>query len=64
MHQLWLSEKKLVILFLADQLQNSTSYVSDLQEQTHDFMNRIHIIYGLVDLGRYSELKGYLTSIL
>lgn len=51
-------------LFLADQLQNSTSYVSDLQEQTHDFMNRIHIIYGLVDLGRYSELKGYLTSIL
>lgn len=51
-------------LFLADQLQNSTSYVSDLQEQSHDLMNRLHIIYGLVDLGEYTELKKYLTSIL
>ncbi|MCH4172158.1 MAG: sensor histidine kinase [Lactobacillus sp.] len=51
-------------LFVMDQLANTTAYASALQSQSHEFMNKLHIIYGLVDLEAYTELKIYLNDIL
>lgn len=51
-------------LFVMDQLANTTAYASALQSQSHEFMNKLHVIYGLVDLEAYNELKIYLDDIL
>lgn len=51
-------------LFVADQLANTTAYASALQSQSHEFMNKLHIIYGLADLKAYDELKIYLQDII
>ena len=32
--------------------------------QSHEFMNKLHVIYGLADLKAYDELKIYLDDIL
>ncbi|MGT2928654.1 Spo0B domain-containing protein [Streptococcus dentasini] len=49
---------------IMDQLANTTAYASALQAQTHEFVNRLHVIYGLADLNAYEELKVYLEDIL
>jgi two-component system CitB family sensor kinase len=51
-------------LFIADQLANTTAYATALQSQAHEFMNKLHVIYGLVDLEAYEELTIYLDDIL
>lgn len=51
-------------LFVMDQLANTTAYASALQSQSHEFMNKLHVIYGLADLKAYDELKIYLDDIL
>lgn len=51
-------------LFLANQLANTNTYASALQSQTHEFMNKLHVIYGLADLQAYDALKKYLDDIL
>ncbi len=51
-------------LFVTDQLANTTAYATALQSQSHEFMNKLHVIYGLVDLEAYNELKIYLSDIL
>lgn len=47
-----------------DQLAYTTAYASALQAQTHKFMNQLHVIYGLVDIAYYDQLKIYLNSLL
>ena len=48
--------------------QNSLSaqqiYASALQSQSHEFMNKMHVIYGLVDLEDYEAPKHYLADLL
>lgn len=51
-------------LFVMDQLANTTAYATALQSQSHEFMNKLHVIYGLADLKAYEELKIYLNDIL
>lgn len=51
-------------ILVLDQLANTTAYATSLQTQTHEFMNKLHVIYGLVDLAAYEELRLYLESIL
>jgi two-component system CitB family sensor kinase len=51
-------------LFVMDQLANTTAYATALQSQSHEFMNKLHVIYGLADLKAYDELKIYLDDIL
>ncbi|PZO94425.1 MAG: sensor histidine kinase [Streptococcus pyogenes] len=52
------------VLAMLDQLAYTTTYASALQAQTHRFMNQMHVIYGLVDIAYYDQLKIYLDSIL
>lgn len=51
-------------IYTLDQLAYTTAYASALQAQTHKFMNQLHVIYGLVDIAYYDQLKIYLDSIL
>ncbi len=50
--------------FLLDQLYSTSNYAQSLQSQSHDFLNKLHVIYGLTDLEEYDELKNYLASLL
>ncbi|MBV7389394.1 Spo0B domain-containing protein [Enterococcus alishanensis] len=51
-------------LFLADQLSSTTNYATALQNQAHEFMNKLHVIYGLAELGAYEKLNDYLKDII
>lgn len=51
-------------LFLANQLDNTSSYALALQNKNHEFMNKLHVIYGLADLKAYDKLKQYLNDLL
>lgn len=51
-------------LFASYQLSNTTAYASSLQAQSHEFMNKLHVIYGLADLQEYGELNNYLKKLL
>lgn len=51
-------------LFTLDQLAHTTAYASALQAQTHQFMNQLHVIYGLADIEYHDELKIYLKELL
>lgn len=52
------------LISLHDQLQNTTTYATSLQSQSHDFLNKLHVIYGLTDLKAYDQLSKYLEKIL
>ena len=52
------------LISLHDQLQNTTTYATSLQAQSHDFLNKLHVIYGLTDLKAYDQLTKYLEKIL
>lgn len=49
---------------LLDQLYTTSNYAKSLQSQSHDFLNKLHVIYGLTDLEEYEELKHYLANLL
>lgn len=49
---------------LTDRLFNTTAYATTLQVQSHNFLNKLHVIYGLTDLGDYEQLMEYLEKIL
>lgn len=51
-------------IFVADQLANTTAYATALQSQSHEFMNKLHVIYGLANLEAYDELTHYLDTLL
>lgn len=48
---------------LAEQLTGVRLYADALRAQTHEFMNKLHVILGLIRLGEYESLKHYITSI-
>ncbi|MGX7106490.1 Spo0B domain-containing protein [Hutsoniella sourekii] len=48
---------------LVTQLDHSEYFAKQLAKQNHDFMNKLHVIYGLADFERLDELKNYLTQL-
>nr|WP_275580244.1 DcuS/MalK family sensor histidine kinase [Bacillus mesophilus] len=48
---------------LAEQLTGVQMYVEALRAQTHEFMNKLHVILGMVNMGFYDELTGYVSHI-
>jgi CitB family two-component system sensor histidine kinase MalK len=47
---------------LAEQLTGVRFYADALRAQTHEFMNKLHVILGLVRLEEYESLKTYITG--
>jgi CitB family two-component system sensor histidine kinase MalK len=48
---------------LAEQLTGVRLYADALRAQTHEFMNKLHVILGLVRLEEYESLKTYITGV-
>ena len=55
---------KTEIKLLADQLAGTKLYAEALRAQTHEFMNKLHAIAGLNDIGDQRMLSAYLAKIL
>lgn len=43
--------------------QNLEQLNSTLRMQRHDFLNHLQVVYGLIEIGEYEELKSYLDPI-
>jgi CitB family two-component system sensor histidine kinase MalK len=48
---------------MAEELTGVKNYVEALRSQTHDFMNKLHVIMGMVRLKCYDELLEYIARI-
>ncbi|MHC1762046.1 MAG: DcuS/MalK family sensor histidine kinase [Negativicutes bacterium] len=48
---------------MAEELTGVRTYVEALRSQTHEFMNKLHVILGLVRLKAYDELAPYIARI-
>ncbi|BDU76663.1 ATP-binding protein [Mesoterricola sediminis] len=48
---------------LAEQLTGARLYADALRAQTHEFMNRLHVILGLLRLGEHDRLAAYVTDL-
>lgn len=49
---------------LAEELTGVNRYAEALRSQAHEFLNKIHVIYGLVASNNKKELEHYLTKML
>ncbi len=49
---------------LAEQLTGVRLYAEALRAQSHEFMNRLHVILGMVKMGFYDELMDYIADIV
>ena len=55
--------KKSVVEEMANQLTGFKDYATALRAQTHEFMNKMHVIMGLIDMKAYDELKNFTQEI-
>ena len=55
--------KKSVVEEMANQLTGFKNYATALRAQTHEFMNKMHVIMGLINMKAYDELKNYTQEI-
>lgn len=55
---------KTEIKLLAEQLTGTKLYAEALRAQTHEFMNKLHVISGLMDMKDYPKLSGYIDEVV
>ncbi|WP_203363376.1 DcuS/MalK family sensor histidine kinase [Bacillus sp. REN10] len=48
---------------LAERLSGTEMYAEALRAQTHEFMNRLHVILGMVQMKRYDALPAYIEEL-
>jgi CitB family two-component system sensor histidine kinase MalK len=51
------------VSLLAEQLSGIRLYAEALRAQTHEFMNKLHVILGLIRLGQLERLSSYLGGL-
>lgn len=49
---------------MADQLTGIKLYTESLRAQSHEFMNKFHVILGLVHLKKYEEMSRYIENMV
>jgi len=54
---------KTEVSLLAEQLSGIRLYAEALRAQTHEFMNKLHVILGLIRLGEFDRLSSYITGL-
>jgi two-component system, CitB family, sensor histidine kinase MalK len=55
---------KTEIKLLAEQLTGISIYADALRAQTHEFMNKLHVILGMVHMGYYEKLAEYINKTI
>jgi len=53
---------KTMITRLAEEVTGVKMIIESLRANTHEFMNKLHVILGLIQLGDYEEAKGYIIN--
>ncbi|WP_174614481.1 DcuS/MalK family sensor histidine kinase [Virgibacillus ihumii] len=48
---------------LAEQLSGVKKYADALRVKSHEFMNKLHVILGMVNIGEYKKLQAYIHEI-
>ncbi len=48
---------------LAEKLMDVKIYAEELRAQTHEFMNKLHVVVGMIHLGDYAQVKEYVAQI-
>lgn len=61
---MFLLRDTLEVIDLIHQLDSTDYFAKRLSEQNHDFLNKLHIIYGLANLEAYGELTNYLEELV
>lgn len=49
---------------LAEQLTGVRTYAESLRAQSHEFMNKLHVILGMVRMGYHGELSGFINKLV
>jgi len=49
---------------LAEQLTGVKTYAEALRAQSHEFMNKLHVILGMVRMGMYEQLTSFIHSLV
>jgi CitB family two-component system sensor histidine kinase MalK len=55
---------KTEIQVLAEQLTGVRNYADALRAQSHEFMNKLHVILGMVHMGSYEKAVSYINEIV
>lgn len=48
---------------LLRELSGTEQYIDSLRAQSHNFMNQLHVIMGLIELGKYSQVKDFISIL-
>ncbi|MGY3778255.1 ATP-binding protein [Isobaculum melis] len=48
---------------LIEELSGNAQYIDSLRAQTHDFMNKMHVVLGLIELQKYDEVANFITML-
>jgi len=51
------------IIKLAEELTGAKQLVEGLRANTHEFMNKLHVILGLIELDEFEEAKKYIVNV-
>lgn len=54
---------KTMVIKLAEELTGVKQIVGGLRANTHEFMNKLHVISGLIELGELEEAKKYIINV-
>lgn len=49
---------------MAEELTGVNRYVDALRSKSHEFLNKLHVIYGTLENGHYKELSAYLKKLI
>lgn len=61
---LWQHKKqRMQLLLLQESLQNLEQLNFELRAARHDYLNHLQVVYGLLELEEYEDLKKYLTPV-
>lgn len=48
---------------LIHELSGTEQYIDSMRAQTHEFMNKMHVILGLIELGKYDEVTTFIRQL-
>jgi len=54
---------KTMVMRLAEELTGVRQVVDGLRANTHEFMNKLHVILGLIELGELNDAKKYIINV-
>ena len=51
------------VMKLMEELGGTKQYINSMRAQTHEFMNKLHVISGLIDLKKYEEVTHFIQQL-